>query len=168
MGLSLAVYAQLTIVLLTASYVMNRSIYRHPALRLFSGILAGLTSIVTFWVVLFLPKTEYFGLLPIWDGFAGRWGLTNYFRSSYNPADGAHQEIVKKLVWSSLGWKEDASGGTWTWGTKAEFTDGALPAEGMVNEALLREARAAGAISKEDAWTAKMGELASLLAPRAP
>jgi hypothetical protein len=63
----------ITVVFLPASYIMNRFIYRGTAMRIFLGILAGLSSIVGF-VILFILrffvygntfKTHYFGLLPV-------------------------------------------------------------------------------------------------------
>jgi hypothetical protein len=177
-GLSLAAYFQITMVTLTVSYFINRSIYRHWGMRLFIGILAALTSIVAFWVVLFLPKAEYFGLFPIMQKANGDmfWGVTNYFRSTYDPTNTTHAEIVKELVRSSLGWRREDRGtdGVW-WVNKSgvrplEYQDrGQTPIEGIVNEDLLANARRVGAIQNLKAWeTAYQGLGGTLSAAGAP
>lgn len=160
-GLSLAAYFHITMVTLTVSYFVNRSIYRHWGMRLFIGILAAIVSIVAFWVVLFLPKTHYFGMIPIMNKANGDmfWGVTNYFRSSYDPLDTKHMDIVKELVRSSLGWRREDRGadGVW-WVNKSgvrplEYQDGGqTPLEGIVNEDLLADARRVGAIPNLKAW----------------
>lgn len=102
-------YLLVTIFALTVSYSMNRSIYRSTSLRVLTGVFAGVTALVTFWVVLFSPKTHYFGLFPVLDATGGdpRGGWLNYFRSSYNSGDGDHRRIVEELVRSSLGWRRE-------------------------------------------------------------
>lgn len=156
---SIIVYIHITIITLTVSYTMNRIIYRSAPLRLLTGILAGLTAVITFWVVLFLPKTHYFGFFPLLGPIAEaekRWGILNYFRSSYNPTE--HVGIVRNLVMGSLGWRSD--GTKWTNSSGAVPIEMGLldspPADGVVNEARGEAARAAGAISDKAVWDAKM------------
>ena len=158
---SIIVYIQITIITLTVSYTMNRSIYRSTSLRVLTGILAGLTALITFWVILFLPKTHYFGFFPLLGPIAEaekRWGILNYFRSSYDPTE--HVGIVRNLVMGSLGWRKD--GEKWTNSSGAQpleyMEGGAPPTEGVVNEARGEAARAAGAISDKAEWGTTMAE----------
>jgi hypothetical protein len=177
MGLSLAAYFQITMVTLTASYFINRSIYRHWGMRLFVGILAAIVSIVAFWVVLFLPKAEYFGMFPIMQKADGDmfWGVTNYFRSTYDPTNTTHQGIVQGLVRSSLGWRQEDRGAGGMWWMNAsgvrrlEYRDGdPLPTAGLVNEGLLREARKVGAIADHATWATGYRTLEATSRPLQP
>jgi hypothetical protein len=172
MGLSLAAYFQITMVTLTTSYFINRSIYRHWGMRLFVGILAALVSLVAFWVVLFLPKAHYFGMFPIMNKAEGDmfWGVTNYFRSEYDPTNTAHLGIAQELVRSSLGWRREDRGanGVWQVNGQVSYREGeALPAEGLVNERLLAEARDVGAISDQATWASRFRAIESTVAAAA-
>ena len=169
---SVIVYLQITFFTLAASYMMNRSIYRSGAIRVMTGILAGLTALVTFWVVLFLPKTHYFGMFPVLGPLAAdsdrQWGILNYFRSSYNPTD--HAGIVEELVRSSLGWRKDGANWVNTSGAKpVEYPiTGGLPDPALVvDEARGQAARDAGAKAKATEWAAAMSSIGGLVAAAA-
>jgi hypothetical protein len=178
---SLIAYIHITMITLTASYVMNRSIYRHWLMRLFTGILAVLTSVLTFWIVLFfMPKTRYFGFFPLiegggsggertgwWDRFVGGvWdSLTRYFQSSYDPSSVEDRGALQEIVRASLGWTAEVRHGGEKWWVNAssglEYRDGADgPTGGVVNEALNEAARVAGAIASEVPWKRAMDEIA--------
>lgn len=178
---SLIAYIHITMITLTASYVMNRSIYRHWSLRLFTGILAGLTSVLTFWIVLFfMPKTRYFGFFPLmegggsgverkgwWDQFVGGiWdSLTRYFQSSYDPASAEDRGAIQEIVRASLGWTAEVRRGGEKWwvnpSSGLEYRDGAEgPTGGVVNEVLGEAARRVGGITEEASWKRAMDELA--------
>jgi hypothetical protein len=163
---SVIVYLQITFFTLSASYMMNRSIYRSWAIRVMLGILAGLTAVVTFWVVLFLPKTHYFGMFPVLtDENGGKWGWLNYFRSSYNPARDAG--IVEELVRTSLGWRKEMRGKQEMWVNRS----GAKPVEysvggggvpdlsSVVDEVKMEKAREAGEKATLEAWKAALRDI---------
>lgn len=167
---SLIAYFQITMFTLTASYAMNRSIYRSTSLRVLTGVFAGLTAMVTFWVVLFLPKVHYFGFFPSLGPLAEdsqkRWGFLNYFRSSYDATNPEHMGIVEGLVRSSLGWRKEMRGDGETWvnssGVKpVEYlaSGGAPNPAFVVNEAREQAARDAGAIADPAGWGAAITRL---------
>jgi len=71
----------MTVIVLPASFVMNRFIYHHGSMRTVLGLLTGFGSIFSFVIVVFFrlfsgKKAHYFGLLPIIQS-GGTLGLTS-------------------------------------------------------------------------------------------
>jgi hypothetical protein len=174
---SIVAYFQITIFTLTASYAMNRSIYRSGAIRIMTGIFAGLTALITFWVVLFLPKVHYFGLFPVLGSPSAdsdkRWGVLNYFRSSYDAVNPEHAGIVQGLVRAGLGWRKERRGDKEVWintsgpGAIDYPVGGAPPTLGVVDEERDMKAREAGAIAEPVAWRAAIGAVVTSPPPPA-
>ena len=106
LGISLAAYFQLTLFTLSASYFMNKYIYRHLSIRLAMGLLGGMVSLVAFWVILighwiYGNKLRYFGLFPLIsvDGsIPPKWyDLSYYFQSDLtNDGEGHITDLIRR------------------------------------------------------------------------
>ncbi len=153
----LGIMVAITAVLLPVSYVMNRYVYHHWAMRL---LLAGLTVVALpiAWVALFFARsTHYFGLLPLWRSgeaagaepegwFAGFWRFIN---------------ILKHPFLEQMTAPDDQAG----WDATVEgllVTD--LKKQRTVPEALWEEARRVAVIQSQGAWQEARDALAGRLA----
>lgn len=67
LGIGLAVILVTTIIFLPVSYVMNRFIYHHPVLRLLLGFFTLTVAPIAFFIILFNPAINYFGLMPLFN-----------------------------------------------------------------------------------------------------
>jgi hypothetical protein len=104
LGISLMAYFQLTLFTLSASYFMNKYIYRHLSIRLAMGLLGGMVSLLAFWVILighwiYGTRIRYFGLFPLIsvDGSTPpKWyDLSYYFQRDL--ADGGEGYITELI-----------------------------------------------------------------------
>ena len=157
----LGIMVAITAVLLPISYVMNRYVYHHWAMRL---LLAGLTVVALpiAWVALFFARgTHYFGLLPMWRSgeaagsepegwFAGFWRFIN---------------ILKHPFLQNMSAPDDQAG----WEAAIEgllVTD--PKKQPVVPEALWEEARRVAVIQSQGAWQEARDALAGRLGEAAP
>lgn len=106
--ISLGAYFQLAIVTLSASYFMNKYIYRHGSIRLAMGLLGAAVSIIAFVVILvghlvYKTKIRYFGLFPLisMEREPSQLDLTYYFQS--NMAEGGAVEYIQNLIRRTYG-----------------------------------------------------------------
>jgi hypothetical protein len=105
LGISLVAYFQLTLFTLSASYFMNKYIYRHLSIRLVMGLLGGMVSLLAFWVILighwiYGTQIRYFGMFPLIsvDGSTPpKWyDLSYYFqRDLSNDGEGFIKELIQ-------------------------------------------------------------------------
>lgn len=165
LGLGIGIMMGITVIVLPASYMMNKLIYHQPAMRFVAGLVAGIFSIVSFIIIILmrmfgsLPKIHYFGLWPVVDipgqGSYSGWLKILFVIYSYvfHPFIMFYQEEEDKF-----GYREAVKALIITEGKEQVF-QGQTFMTGAVSEAFFDEARTAGALSDTAAWTKSMNLL---------
>ena len=150
----------ITLLLLPVSYVMNRFVYHHWAMR---GLLAGLTVLglpIAVIAMFFLRPTHYFGLLPLWRTGSVA-GAEGWWASLWRFID-----LLKHPFLEQMEAPDDQAG----WDAAVEgllVTPGAAKGQKTVPEELWSAARALALIQGQGAWQAEHDRLtvASLTPP---
>jgi len=151
----------ITLILLPVSYVMNRYIYHHWAMR---GLLAGLTVLglpIAWGALFFLRSTHYFGLLPLWRE-TGATAAEGWWASLWRFID-----LLKHPFLEKMGAPDDAAG----WAAAVEgllvSEEGLRKGQQVVPEAQWKAARALAMIPGQAEWQAARDQLAASLIPPA-
>lgn len=152
----------ITLILLPVSYVMNRYIYHHWAMRGLLAVLAGVLLPITWIAMFFRPSTHYFGLLPLWrSGGAGV--VEGWWAWLWRSID-----LLKHPFVEQMGAPDDAEGWTATLGGLLVSEGELKKGQKVVPEALWEATRALAVIPGQGEWQAEHDRLKASLTPPAP